>query len=247
VLSRRIFAKGLGLLLGVPSLSPLIGAAQTRIVPLPNGIGIDPDYERSIPVSRTGQSLGDRPPLNSEERIAKAIITASPAGPTPFDVAHFFLEVSEGNRGSQWQPYAQGWPVRWNPVIVNFFQATKTTPQGDLTSWCAAFVNWCFFRTGKGVATDSASSGSFRSFGTETSKPLPGDIVVFKRTHPDSDTDMHGHVGFFVAFSSDQIIVLGGNQIEKHPQSHKISSKQIAKNGPVLTLQSFRTDSRLHV
>jgi len=246
LVTRRSFLEGFGLVLGASAFSPTVSPAQTKIVLLPKGIGVDPDCADPLPVSQSGGSLGDRPPLNSEEKIAKDIIVASPKGPTPLDVAQYFLEISEGKRGNQWQPYAQGWPLRWNPVIVNFFQATKTTPKGDLTAWCAAFVNWCFLRTGKGVATDSASSGSFRLFGTETTSPVPGDIVVFKRTHPEGPADPRGHVGFFTGISADRITVLGGNQIEKHEGSHKVSVKPLGKTGAILTLDSFRTDPRLH-
>jgi uncharacterized protein (TIGR02594 family) len=222
---------------------PAILDAQ-KATSLPQGIGVEPDFDSALPKSR-GATLGDRPPLNGEERIAKAIITKAPIGPTPIDVAQFFLAVSKGKYGSQWQPYAQGWPTRWNPVIVNFFQATGTTPQGDLTPWCAAFLNWCFLRAGKGVPTHNASSGSFRTFGTETTSPRIGDIVVFKHTGA-VETDMRGHVGFFVRLSENAIDVLGGNQIEGHERSHMVSSKPIPKANGILTFHSYRTDPRLH-
>jgi uncharacterized protein (TIGR02594 family) len=238
--NRRQFLESLAVVL---ASSALTWATDT----LPHGIGTLPDYNGPLPqIGRSG-SLGSRPPLNAEEKIAKAIILKSPVGPTPFAVANFFLDVSNGKYGKQWQPYAQGWPLRWNPVIVTFFQATGTKPEGDLTPWCAAFVNWCFMRAGKGFATSSASSGSFRTFGTETSSPAPGDIVVFKRIAANEADDLRGHVGFFVRFTSNnEIQVLGGNHIDTSLNSHMISSKPLKRRGTKLILHSFRTDQRLH-
>jgi uncharacterized protein (TIGR02594 family) len=209
---------------------------------VPPGLGKEPDYDGPLPPPKRG----NRPPTRADEQIAKAVIERSPKRPTPMAVARYFHRVALGEYGKEWQPFAQGWPVKWNPVIVNFFVATQTSPQGDLTSWCAAFANWCFQRCGNATATNSASSGSFRTFGTETDKPLPGDIVVFKLTHPSSENDMHGHVGFFVSDHDDVVEVLGGNQIEGHDRCHIVSSKRIKKENSILTLHSFRTDPRLH-
>jgi uncharacterized protein (TIGR02594 family) len=217
-----------------------------KFTPLPKGIGVEADYAGPLP-ARAGKTLGDRPPRNSEERIAKAIITKAPTGPTPFDVANYFLGIATGQFGNTWQPYAQGWPVRWNPVIVNFFEATSTKPEGDLTAWCAAFVNWCFKRAANIEATMSASSGSFRTFGSATETPVRGDLAVFRRVDVDQTTDMHGHVCFFVADHGDCVEVLGGNQIERQELSHMVSVKCLAKKGKKLALHSYRTDPRLHV
>jgi len=243
---RRDFIQKMGSLLLLPMLNtnPLFVMLQSST--LPPGIGTAPDYSGPLPKVPKGGTLGNRPPLNSEERIAKAIITRAPVGPTPFAVAKFFLEISNGKFGQIWQPYAQGWPVRWNPVIVNFFQATNTTPEGDLTAWCAAFVNWCFLHIGKGMATQSASSGSFRMFGIETHTPTVGDLVVFRRATPDGTHDERGHVGFYVRSTADEIEVLGGNQIEGVEGCHKISSKPFTKSGQKLIFHSYRTDPRLH-
>lgn len=103
----------------------------------------------------------------------------------------------------------------------------------------------CFLQVNK-AATQSASSGSFRKFGTQTTSPIPGDIVVFENTDPVEASQGHGHVGFFVQDYGEEIEVLGGNQIESHKRSHIVSSKLLQKNGPNLKLHSFRTDPRLH-
>jgi uncharacterized protein (TIGR02594 family) len=247
MVSRRDFVGNLGATLGAMCLCSTDLWGQQNLTSLPAGIGVEPDFTGALPKLKSGGSLGDRPPLDSEEKVAKAIIVKSPVGPTPFDVAKFFLAVGKGEYGKLWQPYAQGWPLRWNPVIVNFFQATRSEPRGDLTPWCAAFLNWCFVHAGKGFATRDASSGSFRTFGVETSSPSPGDIVVFRHTTPVAANDMQGHVGFFVKMIGTEVVVLGGNQIEGHEKCHMVSVKALEKNGSKLTLHSFRTDTRLHM
>jgi len=242
MVSRRTVLKSLSCWAALSSVDIEVFAQGEE---LPSGIGATADYDGPLP-PLPSKTLGNRPPRNAEEKIAKAIIEKAPVGPAPVDVAKYFLAIANGEYGKTWQPYAQGWPVRWNPVIVNLFQVTKTKPEGDLTPWCAAFVNWCVHRAGKGFATHSASSGSFRSFGHETNTPQSGDIVVFRRTNPASSTDARGHVGFFVADHGGVVEVLGGNQIDRHDGCHIVSSKSLAKAGNILTLHSYRTDASLH-
>ncbi len=209
---------------------------------VPANIGMVPDYYGPLP--NQPSILGNRPALDSEERVAKTILEKAPKLQTPFDVAKYFYAIGEGQFGPTWTPYVSGWPVRWNPVIVEFFQATHTVPEGDTTSWCAAFTNWCFRRITSVTATASASSGSFRTFGSPTTVPKEGDIVVFRKTKSGL-SDPQGHVCFFVNDLGDSVEVLGGNQIEGK-DSHKVSTKRLLKAGPILTLHSFRTDPRLH-
>lgn len=94
------------------------------------------------------------------------------------------------------------------------------------------------------MATNNASSGSFRCFGEETTTPQLGDIVVFKQVNHDEPCIGEGHVGFFVRDAGEKIEVLGGNQI--HSGHHKISSKLLSKDGTTLKFHSFRTSDRLH-
>jgi uncharacterized protein (TIGR02594 family) len=238
--SRREFVR-LAVSLGIGSL--LVDSVRTSAANIPGGVGQNPDYQGPLPRNRS--VLGTQPPKDAEERIAKDIITRAPKGPSPFEVAQYFLAIGEGQFGTVWEPYASGWPTRWNPVIVEFFAATHTATAGDITAWCAAFANWCFQRKNVIAATQSASSGSFRTFGVATLRPQRGDIVVFQRRDLGS-SDPREHVGFFVADHGTSVEVLGGNQIEGHERSHKVSSKLLAKAGSVLTLHSYRTDSRLH-
>jgi len=212
---------------------------------LPEGIGVEPDYDGALPTRES--TLGREKARDPEIEMANEILARAPNGPTPYHVALYFLAVGNGFYGEACRPYVKGWPVRWNPLIVTFFQATQTVPEGDVTSWCAAFVNWCFQRVQKTSATNSASSGSFRSFGSQTRKPKVGDLVVFQKSHPKTHLEEHqGHVGFFVADRANELEVLGGNQIVGHEKSHMICSRLLAKKGSVLTLNSYRTYDIAH-
>jgi uncharacterized protein (TIGR02594 family) len=173
--------------------------------------------------------------------MARDIIAATPRGPRPLDVANFFLSIASGEIQPQWRPYMSGWPERWNPLIVEFFGATETKPEGDETPWCAAFVNWCYLHAGLSAPTHNASSGSFRCFGTATTTPNPGDVVVFRDVGSEDACGGKGHVGLFVANHGDYIQVVGGNQIDHHDGSHAISSKLLPKKGSILVFHSFRS------
>lgn len=219
---------------------PVVGAPRQK--PLPSGIGIDPDYDGPLP----DLTLGTDPALANEIETARKVLDRAPAAVMPYQVAQYFLSVSRGEYDSEWIPYVKGWPERWNPAIVELFQATATKPEGDLTPWCAAFANWCFRRARGTAATGSASSGSFRCFGDATDTPRPGDIVVFKRVGDNDACLGRGHVGFFVRDEVTHVTVLGGNQIEGHDGSHMVSLKRLRKDGKILKLHSFRTEPRLH-
>lgn len=189
---------------------------------------------------------GTQSPTSDEEKKARFLLDTEFPNALPVEIGLYFLDIKDGKLGDEYRPYVTAWPVRWNPVIVEFFRATDTRPAGDTTAWCAAFVNYCILRSrqyrtvpmGAHGPNGSAASRTFRSWGMETNTPKPGDIVVFK----DKTDDAHGHVGFFLQQANDKILVLGGNQFEGSPIRHAISSKWIAKNGKKLELHSFRTD-----
>ncbi|NSZ17123.1 CHAP domain-containing protein [Agrobacterium vitis] len=134
----------------------------------------------------------------------------------------------------EFRVYARGWPREYNPIIIELFKATGLNPlapefDGDDTPWCAAFVNYCIARAvskdGKlGPAelkrgTRSASSGSFRCFGTEVptnTTPRIGDIAVWALEGTvNACKPGTGHVGFFAGLTNDPehpYFILGGNQ-----------------------------------
>ncbi len=93
-----------------------------------------------------------------------------------------------------------------NPQIADYL-STVDLPGDDEIPWCSAFVNWCLQQAGLQV-TYSGLARSFLSYGLEALNPMPGDIVVFKRTNDPTK----GHVAFFLDTHKDWIYVLGGNQ-----------------------------------
>src|ERR1022692_1283888 len=119
--------------------------------------------------------LGQDPPTPEEQQMAQTILSNSPTT-TALAVAEYLESQGEQNQDGEY--YNQAWKVRTNPLIVEFFTATQTSPSSDAVPWCAAFANWCLFRAGKQY-TNSASSGSFRcGLGNTTTSPQSGDLVV---------------------------------------------------------------------
>jgi uncharacterized protein (TIGR02594 family) len=242
MVNRRRFIASLTAIVAARGLGGRLLSQEQPSSP-PSEIGVKPDYDGPLPPLGV---LGQEKPTTAQEKIAGDILAAAPSGPTPFDVASFFIDIGDGKYTSTWKPYIEGWPVRWNPLIVRFFRETRTNPDHfDDTPWCAAFVNWCYQRANSNVATNSPSSGSFRCFGSETRHPRPGDIVVFKTLGAEDNCIGQGHVGFFVRDLGNKIEVLGGNQVMGR-QHHMICSQAIEKKGHRLTLHSYRTEMQLH-
>jgi len=209
------------------------------IPPLPGDL-VALEGQAAAPYIET-TSVGSGKPLPNEITDAYNILIASPFKCEPIDVAEYFLRLGQGELGSGLSQYAREWPERANPVIFHFFSSTRTQPAGDMTAWCAAFVNWChlranaksieeigkapgfFSQSGKPFgndsllrySTNSASSGSFRC-NPKTSEPVRGDLVVMAN-HGTEGTGSSclgkGHVAFFVAKLPDnKVRMLGGNQ-----------------------------------
>jgi uncharacterized protein (TIGR02594 family) len=184
---------------------------------------------------------GTQVPLETEESIADRILERAPRI-SPFAVMRYLEGVRRVNKDRE--AYNGGWKTRWNPVIVSFFQATGTKPEGDTTSWCAASLNWTLRHCGYQGGTGSASSGSFRTAPGATRHPKPGDIVVFGQTDPANFAKGMGHVGLFVAQRRDAVLVLGGNQTNPYGH-HSVCRKWLAKEGDELRLLSFHSIATL--
>lgn len=96
-----------------------------------------------------------------------------------------------------------------NSRILTYFRAPGFKwIKDDETAWCAAFMNWCFWKAGEKVPGTLAAR-SFLTVGNRTRQPRLGDIVVFWRGTKDGP---YGHVGFFIKETKDSVYVLGGNQ-----------------------------------
>ena len=169
---------------------------------------------------------------------AASIINNAPTGPTPIDVARYFLSDKVDER------YREQWPksAAWNPVIVEFFKATNFQASNDMIAWCAAFVNWCIvqsLRSGSG----SASSQSFldETKFKRTDSPKVGDLVVFTcRRITDGSPIGLGHVAFVSGVPSNDIVkVIGGNQ---HKGGHSSIISEV--NFPFVSKDFTRCVSR---
>lgn len=114
--------------------------------------------------------------------------------------ARRFVGRNENNRGD-----AQ--------VLSDLFKAANVNIDPKMVAWCAAFVNAVLATNGL-PTVDQATGGSdlrardFLGYGSEVTKPEPGDIVILKR-----GGGGQGHVGFFQGFANNgDVRVLGGNQ-----------------------------------
>ena len=119
---------------------------------------------------------GTLQPSSEENDTALEIIKAVEGlgGVRPVEIAGYLLDVARGKHGEEWRTFTRAWPVdaHANPLILDFFRATKTSPMGDTTAWCAAFVNWCILKSHQGQIplggsrpTRNAASSSFRNWG----------------------------------------------------------------------------------
>jgi uncharacterized protein (TIGR02594 family) len=283
--SRRVFVTGSLALIG--SDLTLEGAMAARRIQgaaaVATDLGIIPDLpeelrqysdrddlNESILKNFDVQLKGLQPALLKERQTALAIVQQTPSSSaqkamTPYDIASFFLSIAQDKSNkydSTWPGYMRAWPVRANPLIVEFFSQTTAKPAGDTTAWCSAFVNWCFVRSYASrtdadklrAPTRNAASASWRNWGTgivfEKGKSVPkngspkvGDLVVFV----DKADSAHGHVGFYIDHNDTHVRVLGGNQLEGKPVRHCISEKLIPFWGNVLQIHSIRTDPALHI
>lgn len=206
---------------------------------------------------------GMEAPYATEIKTARLIIERAPVNCRPCDVATYFIRVAAGDMDDELNEhladYCSEWPVRANPLIVSFFDATTLRkPAGDQTAWCAAFVNWCIKNSVVGkldseqlAGTESAASASFREWGTETAKPEYGDLVVFQH----KSSGGKGHVGFYVRHDDTGIYVLGGNQmplrvstpgVYERRNTGEVNLKFIPTDGKDLKFHSFRTHPALN-
>lgn len=237
-----MFDRRLFLGLGLPLLGLVNSTAQAQSQAV--GVAIPKEWEFAPSTPLTGQAA-DQPTgvsaaRNEEVTTAFRLLFKSPRDVPPFKVAEYFEALHEKNADGN--PYNWEWPTpgRANPVIVGFFSMTNTLPsEGDQTSWCAAFVNFCLAAAGK-KTTGSALSGSFRTYGSQTVDPKPGDIVVFKDAGARGQQGF-GHVTFFLSRSDQGVEVLGGNQRGNTGSTGAVTRTTFPFSSPNLILHSYRS------
>lgn len=245
---RRTFISGLTLTSICAAVGNVNAAQDTDIEladplpPLPQELA---QFENDRPADYLQiVAVGTGKPSGKDIQTAYDLMVNAPYNCSPVEVAGYFRDVGQGKYGDDAKPFAREWPKIANPIIFHFFSATSTKPEGDVTAWCAAFLNWCIMRAhatekdqiGKSpsneysksgklfdptnfekFATQNASSGSFRCWKAINS-PKEGDIAVLADKGTEGLTKLclgQGHVTFFLSkIDKDHILAVGGNQVQ---------------------------------
>jgi uncharacterized protein (TIGR02594 family) len=109
-----------------------------------------------------------------------------------------------------------------NPRITKYHAGTNIAGYDDKASWCSSFVDWTFAAVGiKG--TGSALARSWLQWGDALAEPRAGCVAVLWREDPQS---WRGHVGFFLRQDGDDVVLLGGNQLES-VREHRYPRAQV--------------------
>lgn len=216
--SRRTIMQGIG----AASLLPSATLAQTGSYSRPAEAAAmeawitDPDNAQYFdPPKVSGPQRGTLilRPGAPEVAWAAGYVADLPAIAQPVDLAKYMIRTIPANHIMEWPPDTPGHRRPANPLIIEFFQATRTKPYaGDETAWCAAFACWTLRRCGRAFP-NSAGSASFRDFAAlpQTTDPVIGDLVVFKHR----DRPANGHVAYFDGFvdrTKRRVWCVGGNQ-----------------------------------
>lgn len=101
-------------------------------------------------------------------------------------------------------------PGQSNPRVTAYHAGTNIEGYDDKASWCSSFVNWTLAQVGI-AGTGSALARSWLDWGHALDAPVPGCIVVLTREDP---TGWKGHVGFYLRTQGEQLVLLGGNQLD---------------------------------
>ena len=105
-----------------------------------------------------------------------------------------------------------------NPAIVAMLQLDASWVQDDETPWCSAFVNYIAWLL-RLPRSNSLAARSWLRVGVGVPPALaePGfHVVVLKRgtgAQPGPEVlQAPGHVGFFLGYEGEKVILIGGNQ-----------------------------------
>jgi len=214
-----------GLALAIPPDSAFEKPDVVDMIDEDGNIPTIAEYEKTFDLH-----TGPKNPFTEEIKRGNEMIKATiPTNVTPYEVALKFWEWRQGKvstsdiTAKEFSYYAREWPIRGNPVIMQFFYATDyRKPEGDTTWWCSAFVSWCIRHAREGRSADNvraipvkgAASSQYRDWGEEIklTEAKKGDLVVFKN----KSKPAFGHIGFFHELKEENgekiILVLGGNQ-----------------------------------
>jgi hypothetical protein len=270
MISRRHLIKQVSLLGPISCISPRYSFAQADQLEPPTvefaaGVRVPTLDEYADELDSV---TGKESPYRKEIERGKTLLEDIPRGSNPYATADRFRQWRKGLVGNSeserkdYSYYAREWPIRGNPVIMGFFDATGLrTPVGDTTYWCAAFVSWILERSrdGKGDASkiwpyqNGAASSAYRSHFTQVTderKVKRGDLVVFRNV----SSSWAGHIGFVHDVDLDEsgearaIWVLGGNQgAQNDYNGGEVNIAKFVRSSSRLALHSFRTHPALHV
>ena len=115
-----------------------------------------------------------------------------------------WLRIARGELGVQALA-----PGGSNPRITEYHAGTNIAGYDDKANWCSSFLHWTLARAGI-AGTGSALARSWLAWGEPLDEPRHGCVAVLWREDPQS---WRGHVGFFLRFEGDDVVLLGGNQL----------------------------------
>ena len=130
---------------------------------------------------------------------------------------------------------------RENPRIIALFREVGHSQiESDEVAWCAAFCGACLERSGI-RSTRSLLARSYLAWGQHLEKPRAGAIAVFRR----GNDPTKGHVGFWLAETDEDVLLLGGNQsnavsVTRYPKSRLLALRWPSdpESEPAKTAQS---------
>lgn len=262
VMKRRTFLQSAAAAITVPSSSGTAHAQKQQSVDIEGMEALPPLPDSySTPSYNLSPNYGSKSPPPLFDKIAEILLRGAPVDCRAVDVARYLYNVRNRILTAEVQSrlkaalsaekpavaldmnfislFGYDWERNeyYNPLVVKIIKGTNGNPyNGDLTPWCASFVNWCIARSKSKNASylafgdnllkygsRSAASGSFRCWGAATQDPTEGDIVVYAMSGTEGDScpvsseRSQGHVGFYVgrrvtAGGEISYDLLGGNQ-----------------------------------
>lgn len=204
----------------------LTGSALVNLWPTVSRAGVETDglFDQLVypPLDAIDnpEPFGYREATEKQKQKMRDIVSATPKGPRPIDIAQWFVDQyskKDPEAISQWPV-----PASWNPLIVEFFSVTSYRANNDMIPWCAAFVNWCIERSGRDGSRNAASqSFLFLKEFKKIDDPQVGDLVVFTCYDKISGKSLGlGHVAFVKEKPANGTIkVVGGNQTSENRSS----------------------------
>ena len=106
-----------------------------------------------------------------------------------------------------------------NKRILEYLKTCSSQYKTDEIPWCAAFLKWCFKKSGLSTFKLTAAARSFSQSSSliKLKEPYFGSIVVFKYNN---NIRWSGHVGILIDIINNNLKILGGNQSDQVKYSY---------------------------